>query len=53
MRTGAGVPTIGLLAVFLLAGARLPAESADLLVKEAIRNGDHAAILSLIETAPT
>ena len=33
MRTGAGVPTIGLLAVVLLAGGRLPAESATKLWK--------------------
>ena len=49
MRTGAGIPTIGLLAVVLLAGASPPAESADLQLKEAIRSGDHAAVRSLIE----
>ena len=42
MRTGAGAPTVGLLAVVLLAGMSLPAESADLQLKEAIRSGDHA-----------
>ena len=49
MRTGAEAPTIGLLAVVLLAGASQPAESADLQLKEAIRSGDHAAVGALIE----
>ena len=49
MRTGAGAPTVGLLAVVLLAGMSLPAESADLQLKEAIRSGDHAAVRALIE----
>ena len=48
MRTGAGAPTVGLLAVVLLAGASLPAESADLPLKVAIRSGDHAAVRTLI-----
>lgn len=49
MRTEAGGRTIGLLAVVLLASASLPAESADLQLKEAIRNGDHIAVRALIE----
>ena len=52
MRTGAGVSTIGLLAVVLLAGASPPAESADLQLKEAIRSADHAAVRSLIDALP-
>ena len=49
MRTGAGTPTIGLLAVVLLACASPPAESADLQLKEAIRSGDYAAVRALID----
>ena len=49
MRTGTGARTVGLLAGVLLAGASLPAESADLRLKEAIRSGNHAAVRSLIE----
>ena len=49
MRTEAGGPTIGLLAVVLLASASLPAESADLQLKDAIQNGDHVAVRALIE----
>jgi len=50
MRTGAGAPTIGLLSVVLLIGASLPAESADLALKEAIRSGDHATVRALIDS---
>ena len=49
MRTGTGASTVGLLAILLLAGASLPAESADLQLKEAVRAGDHAAVRSLID----
>ncbi len=49
MRTGAGAPTVGLLAFVLLAGASPPAESADLQIKEAIRSGDHAAVRALLD----
>ena len=49
MRIGAGAANVALLAIVLLAGASLPAESADLQLKEAIRNGDHATVRTLIE----
>ena len=49
MRIGAGAPNVALLAVVLLAGASLPAESADLQLKEAIRSADHAVVRTLIE----
>ena len=49
MRTGAGAPTVGVLAVVLLAGASLSAEAADIRLKDAIRSADHAGVRTLIE----
>ncbi len=48
MRTGATAPTVALLAV-MSAGWSLPAEAADLRLKQAIRAGDHATVRTLIE----
>ena len=48
MRTGTGAPVVALLAIVLLAGASLPAESADLPLKDAVRSADHAAVRTLI-----